>query len=114
MRRPRWKRRDRGRRCRWGCTWTWRSGAAATANGRWITKWFRSRTRRSSTRKSEWTVDYEVVPVEDPALVDAEVCRQLDRFRALVGREPTHLDSHQHVHRQGPAHQVMTQLARQL
>lgn len=34
----------------------------------------------------------------------AEECRkQLDRFRALVGREPTHLDSHKHVHETDPA-----------
>jgi len=29
--------------------------------------------------------------------------RQLERFRALVGREPTHLDSHKHVHETDPA-----------
>jgi predicted glycoside hydrolase/deacetylase ChbG (UPF0249 family) len=28
----------------------------------------------------------------------AECRKQLERFRALVGREPTHLDSHKHVH----------------
>jgi chitin disaccharide deacetylase len=27
-----------------------------------------------------------------------ECRKQLERFRALVGREPTHLDSHKHVH----------------
>jgi chitin disaccharide deacetylase len=29
---------------------------------------------------------------------DVECRKQLERFRALVGREPTHLDSHKHVH----------------
>jgi len=29
---------------------------------------------------------------------DAECRKQLERFRELVGREPTHLDSHKHVH----------------
>lgn len=28
---------------------------------------------------------------------------QLDRFRELVGRDPTHLDSHKHVHETDPA-----------
>lgn len=33
-----------------------------------------------------------------------EECRsQLDRFRELVGRAPTHLDSHKHVHETDPA-----------
>jgi chitin disaccharide deacetylase len=27
-----------------------------------------------------------------------EFCRQLSRFRELMGREPTHVDSHHHVH----------------
>jgi predicted glycoside hydrolase/deacetylase ChbG (UPF0249 family) len=29
---------------------------------------------------------------------DVECRKQLERFRALVGRDPTHLDSHKHVH----------------
>lgn len=33
---------------------------------------------------------------------DRECRKQLDRFRALVGREPTHLDSHKHVHETDP------------
>ena len=33
------------------------------------------------------------------AAVAADVAAQLDRFRQLVGREPTHLDSHHHRHR---------------
>ncbi len=35
----------------------------------------------------------------DPADVLAEVRAQLERFRELTGREPTHLDSHHHSHR---------------
>jgi chitin disaccharide deacetylase len=34
------------------------------------------------------------------ALVASDVVDQLDRFRALIGRDPTHLDSHHHRHRQ--------------
>jgi predicted glycoside hydrolase/deacetylase ChbG (UPF0249 family) len=35
----------------------------------------------------------------DPGAVRAELERQLALARALLGREPTHLDSHHHVHR---------------
>ena len=35
----------------------------------------------------------------DPAEVMAEVRAQLDRFRELAGRLPTHLDGHHHCHR---------------
>jgi predicted glycoside hydrolase/deacetylase ChbG (UPF0249 family) len=49
-------------------------------------------------RNGEWTMVYEVVPTQDPAAVEAEVRAQVARFRELVGRDPTHIDSHQHVH----------------
>ena len=32
-----------------------------------------------------------------------ECRRQLERFREMVGRDPTHLDSHKHVHETDPA-----------
>ena len=44
----------------------------------------------------------------------AEVASQLATFRRLVGRDPTHLDSHQHVHRTEPAHSILLQLAAEL
>lgn len=40
---------------------------------------------------------------ETPAAIEAEFARQLARFRALVGRDPEHLDTHQHVHQREPA-----------
>jgi len=40
-----------------------------------------------------------VVELQDLDAVAAEVQRQLDRFIALTGRRPTHIDSHHHVHR---------------
>ena len=63
---------------------------------------------------SEWVPVYEVVPLEDVDAVAAEVKRQLDAFRRLVGREPTHLDSHQHVHRREPVRSVLVAVAREL
>jgi predicted glycoside hydrolase/deacetylase ChbG (UPF0249 family) len=59
-------------------------------------------------RGGAWVELYRVVDLEDDAAVEAEVARQLDRFRGLVGRDPTHLDSHQHVHRRGAARRVVT------
>jgi predicted glycoside hydrolase/deacetylase ChbG (UPF0249 family) len=49
-------------------------------------------------RGEDWHVAYEVVSHEDAAAVATELAAQLERFRELVGRDPTHLDSHQHVH----------------
>ena len=61
-----------------------------------------------------WVERYRVVDVEDDRAVAAEVQRQLARFRSLVGRDPTHLDSHQHAHRQEPVRSVMKRLADEL
>jgi chitin disaccharide deacetylase len=46
----------------------------------------------------EWQVLYQHCE-EEPAAVAAEVQAQIERFFALMGRKPTHLDSHQHVHK---------------
>jgi len=43
--------------------------------------------------------------------VEREVDRQLVEFRKLTGRDPTHLDSHQHFHRQGPAARALEGVA---
>jgi len=63
-------------------------------------------------RDGHWHALYERVPLDDAAAVEAEVRGQFERFRALVGRDPDHLDSHQHVHRREPAQSVMRALAR--
>src|SRR5215212_790016 len=62
----------------------------------------------------EWRCVYEVVDCSDAAAVAAELERQLDAFRALCGREPTHLDSHQHVHREEPVRSILGVRAREL
>lgn len=59
----------------------------------------------------EWAQRYEVVPADDPAVVAAEVGRQMEQFRRLMGREPTHLDSHQHIHRDEPARSALALVA---
>ena len=65
-------------------------------------------------RDERWVPVYEVAPVDDVAAVSDEASRQLATFRRLVGRDPTHLDSHQHVHRYEPVHSVLAETARAL
>jgi predicted glycoside hydrolase/deacetylase ChbG (UPF0249 family) len=65
-------------------------------------------------RSSAWVPLYEVVPLDDPSAVREEAARQLAAFRRLVGRDPTHLDSHQHVHRREPVRSVLAETARAL
>ena len=43
-------------------------------------------------RDGQWVVVYENAPAAE------QIPRQLERFRELLGRDPTHLDSHHHVH----------------
>lgn len=43
--------------------------------------------------------DTERVPLADGNAVRAELERQVEMFREMVGRDPSHLDSHHHVHR---------------
>jgi chitin disaccharide deacetylase len=62
-------------------------------------------------RDGSWRPVYLVVDPEDEPAVQAEAERQLARFRALVGADPSHLDSHQHTHRDGAARSVAADLA---
>lgn len=59
-----------------------------------------------------WIAAYEVVPTDDETAVGAEVAAQVERFCALMGREPTHLDAHQHVHRDEPARSIVAEFGR--
>jgi predicted glycoside hydrolase/deacetylase ChbG (UPF0249 family) len=65
-------------------------------------------------RDGQWMPRYEVVPPGDRAAAAREIARQLDTFRGLVGADPTHLDSHQHVHLQEPVRSVFVALAGEL
>lgn len=47
--------------------------------------------------------------------LEPDDCRgQLARFRSLVGRDPTHLDSHKHVHEAGPVKAAAEAMAAEL
>ena len=61
----------------------------------------------------EWKQMYDVVDTKDLAAVEAEITSQLEAFRQLMGREPTHVDSHQHIHQHEPG-SVFVRMARDL
>jgi chitin disaccharide deacetylase len=65
-------------------------------------------------RDETWVPLYEVVPLDDHEAVAAEVQLQIETFRDLIGANPTHIDSHQHVHRRDPTHSIVTEIARSL
>jgi predicted glycoside hydrolase/deacetylase ChbG (UPF0249 family) len=65
-------------------------------------------------RDGRWVPIYQVVPTHDRDVVAIEVERQLARFRELIGRNPTHVDSHQHVHRSDPIRSIVADLAARL
>ncbi len=65
-------------------------------------------------RDGTWIALYEVVPLDDINIVREEVARQLATFYELVGNNPTHIDSHQHVHLREPARSILLDVARDL
>jgi len=62
----------------------------------------------------KWRVNYERCPADDAGAVEAECRDQLGAFRQLTGRDPTHLDSHQHTHMSEPVASVAARLAAEL
>src|SRR2546423_12207854 len=57
-----------------------------------------------------WGEDEREFDTEDSEAVRAEFARQLDEFHRLMGRGPTHVDSHRHAHRQEHAMPVFREL----
>jgi len=62
----------------------------------------------------EWMQAYSRCDTESADAVEAECRAQLDLFRRLLGRDPTHLDSHQHVHLSEPTATVVAGIADEL
>jgi predicted glycoside hydrolase/deacetylase ChbG (UPF0249 family) len=65
-------------------------------------------------RQGRWVPLYEVVRKSDSAAVAEETARQLAEFRSLIGKEPSHIDSHQHVHHIEPVSSILAENARQI
>jgi predicted glycoside hydrolase/deacetylase ChbG (UPF0249 family) len=64
--------------------------------------------------QDEWQLSYEVVSLSDERAIKNEVQRQLETFGSLVGKSPSHIDSHQHVHRSDPIRSIVLAEARRL
>jgi predicted glycoside hydrolase/deacetylase ChbG (UPF0249 family) len=62
----------------------------------------------------EWRQLYSVVDEHDPGAVRDEVDAQLDSFLRMAGRAPTHIDSHQHVHKEEPVRTLVLERAARL
>jgi chitin disaccharide deacetylase len=65
-------------------------------------------------KNGEWKRLYSVVDTEDHEGVKREITSQMAAFCDLMGREPTHIDSHQHVHRNEPARSMVVEVAGRL
>ena len=72
------------------------------------------RSRRMDVRDGEWRRLYTRADLTDPDSIEREVRAQLECCRDLLGRTPTHLDSHQHVHRNEPLRSILRRLAAEL
>lgn len=70
-----------------------------------------------SSRDGEWYPIYRVLSESDersPIAVRAEVERQVLTYRQLAGKNPTHLDSHQHVHKTEPLRSILIDIGQTL
>lgn len=65
-------------------------------------------------RDGEWVPLYHVAAAHDPDTIRAEIASQLDTFRQLMRCDPTHIDSHQHVHRWDGVAAVLREIADQI
>jgi chitin disaccharide deacetylase len=65
-------------------------------------------------RDGTWRCRYQRVNLDDSHAVEREVRAQLECCRDLLGRDPTHLDSHQHVHRREPVRSALGHIADEL
>ena len=65
-------------------------------------------------RDGEWAPLYHVAAPDDPDAITAEIARQLETFRQLMRCDPTHIDSHQHVHRWDTIAEVVREVGEQL
>jgi chitin disaccharide deacetylase len=68
--------------------------------------------RRWRVRRRPWSRIWSERSLQ--RIVARDVALQHERFRALMGRDPTHIDSHQHRHRAEPLRPIFLALARDL
>jgi chitin disaccharide deacetylase len=58
----------------------------------------------------EWVALYERVSGDDAEALEQETRAQLELFRQLMGRAPTHVDSHQHAHTREPLRSIVVDI----
>jgi predicted glycoside hydrolase/deacetylase ChbG (UPF0249 family) len=61
-----------------------------------------------------WVATDEACSLEGEDAIATEARAQVEAFRDLLGRDPTHLDSHQHVHMSEPAASAVRRLTVEL
>ncbi len=54
-----------------------------------------------------WAALYERAPLDDADLLEREVAAQVEMFVRLTGSTPTHMDAHQHAHRNEPLRSIV-------
>ena len=59
--------------------------------------------------EGEWQQTRRKVALDDAAALRQEIVRQCRAFERLAGRPPTHIDSHQHVHKRRDVCDAITQ-----
>jgi predicted glycoside hydrolase/deacetylase ChbG (UPF0249 family) len=65
-------------------------------------------------RDGEWVPVYERVNRQDLRELETEIRAQLSICRELLGHDPTHLDSHQHVHMEEPVRSIVDGIGHEL
>jgi len=88
--------------------------AAAYARGDSLSVGLHLDLGESVYRDGEWHARYEVIAPQTADAVRGEVSSQLEQFERLMGRPPTHLDSHQHVHFSEPTRTALVLAAERL
>ncbi len=61
-----------------------------------------------------WISVYEVISLDDLKAVTEEINKQLETFYHITGKNPTHMDSHQHVHQREFIKPVFLEFAKKL
>lgn len=65
-------------------------------------------------RNDNWISVYEVISLDDLKAVTEEINKQLETFYRITGKNPTHLDSHQHVHQREFIKPIFLEFAKKL
>lgn len=65
-------------------------------------------------RDDEWVCLYQVIDETDAIAVRNEVSNQFEGFRMRFGKEPSHIDSHQHAHMNDPLRSIALEFAERI